>query len=989
MSVQFPIECNALKDAVDTLKSEIQDLQDRLAEATGAQKQAIFLQINAKNTLLIKAQKDLSACVTTNSGPAFPPAPEPTKPGISGDLSPVTRTKVISLDFMQRKFDEFFNKRTQPPILKVRLHHHDSDDNDPPASDATIFFIDAIQGYKSIFFSDQGKLSDDYYFNDINSSIINVNLNTAQPAPVEVKITFETGGDTDMPCTTHLLPDMNFLEFSVTIKLTLGFDPDQACIDLLGWVRDFRKLKLTPIPFSNPASVNVSGTFLGSAVNQSLPAFGFEDFFVQQVVNVHIVTEHTLDPGGATQKSMRKKVFEALLADSDPANNKKSPRDSLNRQVNYWMLGEDGNYPISNFQNDGSKLTMTYTVPRNRIDPFPGIPPNWPSANHPSTNPALDFSPGTLSNIDHIVVLTMENRSFDQMLGYLSLPVAKGGMGRPDVDGLRGGEFNAYNGKTYPSFPFAPGNTVFEPDPEHDTGPVSHQIDGGKMDGFVRSYAEEANNGAGTGDGSTIMGYHTGVNLPVYDALARDFAICHRWFAAHPGPTFCNRFYELTGRLNITSALDPTDPSGFNPDKAGFWEFNNSNPLTPVFTKNIFDFLTEYLHIVDNLTWNYYEQGYCFLRFFENYTFDTSHIVSINDPVRGFFANAARGTLANVSYIDPHFIELPPNGNCDGPPADVAAGQVLVQQIVEAVVASPKWNKTLLLILYDEHGGFYDHVPPPAAVRPRPDLPISTYGVRVPAFIISPWTKPGQLVFGHDASAGVDSLYFDSTSILKTIAKRFMSDFPPYMGDRYAAARDLSSVLGDTLRQNQFLPFIRYFLTYDASQKVLAVPGVQPGPGAILVQSDKDNTDAQRFSFEDAGNGFVYIRTHCGNLYVTVDIPSEVITTGGPASTAQGLSIKQDLKYKLGHTVVTTVSKFNPDLQKWKLAPAGITALQRNQFIISNAFFADKVLQPANVAQSGSLVVLEDRAVSHGIGHNANAWTVSTPLISDDLVAHT
>ncbi len=82
-----------------------------------------------------------------------------------------------------------------------------------------------------------------------------------------------------------------------------------------------------------------------------------------------------------------------------------------------------------------------------------------------------------------------------------------------------------------------------------------------------------------------------------------------------------------------------------------------------------------------------------------------------------------------------------PDGNCDGPPADIKDGQKLVRQIVEAVVTSPQWSKTLLIVVYDEHGGFYDHVPPPAAVKVSPESP-ATCGVRVPAFIVSPWIKP-------------------------------------------------------------------------------------------------------------------------------------------------------------------------------------------------------------------------------------------------------
>jgi len=117
------------------------------------------------------------------------------------------------------------------------------------------------------------------------------------------------------------------------------------------------------------------------------------------------------------------------------------------------------------------------------------------------------------------------------------------------------------------------------------------------------------------------------------------------------------------------------------------------------------------------------------------------------------------------------------------------AGQQLVQKVVEAVVTSPQWSKTLLIITYDEHGGFYDHVPPPAATKVSLES-LDTYGVRVPTFVISPWVKGGTV---HDGivvgggGGGVSTtertnLHFDHTSILKTIARRFMSQTPPLYG---------------------------------------------------------------------------------------------------------------------------------------------------------------------------------------------------------------
>ena len=144
------------------------------------------------------------------------------------------------------------------------------------------------------------------------------------------------------------------------------------------------------------------------------------------------------------------------------------------------------------------------------------------------------------------------------------------------------------------------------------------------------------------------------------------------------------------------------------------------------------------------MTWPYFEHGYCFLRFFEDYTFDNDqHRRRRRLRTAASSRRAATGTLPSVSFVEPHFVELPPDGNCDGPPRTSRTARTFVRHVVEAVVAGPAWDKTLLLIVYDEHGGFYDHVPPATAARVSADLPISTLGVRVPSFVVSPWVGPG------------------------------------------------------------------------------------------------------------------------------------------------------------------------------------------------------------------------------------------------------
>jgi hypothetical protein len=285
---------------------------------------------------------------------------------------------------------------------------------------------------------------------------------------------------------------------------------------------------------------------------------------------------------------------------------------------------------------------------------------------------------------------------------------------------------------------------------------------------------------------------------------------------------------------------------------------------------------------------------------------------------------------------------------------------------------------------------------------------VGTYGCRVPAFVISPWVK-GASVFGHDgivagggggttggSLGGVvtssssatpnppaggaatnpplanqfRSLYFDHTSILKTIARRFMSQKPPYLSPRYADANDLSSVLGTEMRPSQFRPFIGYNFVYGPSQKRLDVQFGNASPGAILWQYDPNTTPAQQFSFEDAGNGFWYIRTHTGSLYLT----------------ATPTGVKQDVKYP-PRAVATALN--NPDTQRWLFTSTGLVVTQRDIFTISNAAFPGLVLQPSGDSNnSGVSVVLAPPVKARvGVLVPANPWQVTSPLLPSGNIA--
>jgi phospholipase C len=147
-----------------------------------------------------------------------------------------------------------------------------------------------------------------------------------------------------------------------------------------------------------------------------------------------------------------------------------------------------------------------------------------------------------LEKVDHIVVLMLENRSFDHMLGYLSL---EGGRG--DVDGLRGEFANEHHGRSYPIHHLD--STSIADDPDHSASSVDLQIGGGAMDGFVTSFAGTlSRRGVEDGDPARVMGYYNAADVPVYDHLAREFAVCDCWFSSVPGATWPNRLYAICGR---------------------------------------------------------------------------------------------------------------------------------------------------------------------------------------------------------------------------------------------------------------------------------------------------------------------------------------------------------------------------------------------------------------------------------------------------------
>jgi hypothetical protein len=405
-----------------------------------------------------------------------------------------------------------------------------------------------------------------------------------------------------------------------------------------------------------------------------------------------------------------------------------------------WLLGEP--YTVMAAGSRFGEILIDYVEPPPQVS----IP-----------TPRTAVQPGNLSRVKHIVVLMMENRSFDHMLGYLSLtPRAPG----QPVNGLTGSELNHFNGQVFPTHLLP--TTLVEISPPHGFVPTHNQITD-HMGGFVAAFAKEhESQGA---DVSVVMGHYDGKLLPVYHQLAAQFAICDKWHAAHPGPTWPNRFITLTGRLN----------------QDAFGQFELDNPdlsnFTPAEATTIFDILS-----ANNVSWRYYENGYSFIRLFTRYTFDIKNVLGFSS----FLSDAAAGTLSQVTFIDPDFIEFPPGAD-DQAPSDPIDGQIFVGTVVNALLASPAWADTLLIATYDEHGGFFDHVEPPATpVKFEGDM--DHYGLRVPTFIVSPYVEPGD----------VSTQVFDHASILATIQRAFLGPQAPDLGPRVSHAADVGSLLGRT-----------------------------------------------------------------------------------------------------------------------------------------------------------------------------------------------
>jgi phospholipase C len=345
-----------------------------------------------------------------------------------------------------------------------------------------------------------------------------------------------------------------------------------------------------------------------------------------------------------------------------------------------------------------------------------------------------------MATINHIFVLMMENRSFDHLLGFSGLP----GVNPP----------NPSWGMT-PDAPDRPAT-----DPKHEFENVAAQIAGNPpMSGFTdQPYWSTSRQG------------FTPKGLPVLTALAGEYFLFDNWYSSMPGPTWPNRFFVHAGS---SGGLDNS------PAPAAVIESETIDALSFSFTN---DTLYQRLDKTPSASWRVYHddlfpQVLAIKHMVDPFRLNTDHFRSVSQC----FAQDLCDPRYSPSYT---FIEpdygfaggLFGNGNCQHPKGSVARGEAFIKLIYDCISKSPVWSQSLLLVTYDEHGGFFDSEPPPTATPPADgsqnherakhpkNFAFNTLGVRVPTVAISPWISAGGL-----GSKTFSGKHFDHTSIIHTV----------------------------------------------------------------------------------------------------------------------------------------------------------------------------------------------------------------------------
>lgn len=419
---------------------------------------------------------------------------------------------------------------------------------------------------------------------------------------------------------------------------------------------------------------------------------------------------------------------------------------------------------------------------------------------------------GPYSPISHVFVLMLENRSFDNLLGFSKIKGKDAVTGKPtEIDGLTGSESNTYDKTEYkvkkgavdpmltdPGHEFLNtleqlcGHGVLNPFP---TGPYPAV----KNSGFVSNYATTETEGTGlppVGHNGDVLCCSDPSEIPALITLAKEFAVCDRWFSSMPGPTWPNRLFAAaasSGGMDDSPASADIIARDITPRGFGF-------PNGSIF---------HHLKGTDDYR-IYHDQDNQFAsspaRQRDAGAFPISVAVQGAHWNRVYrfknFAKDLKGPYhAKLTYIEPHYGDAANDtykgGSSQHPMDSLAAGDALIAATYEAIRNSPLWKSSVLIIIYDEHGGFYDHVLPPSAPSPadkgkkhnKNGFDFTQYGVRVPAVVISPFIPKNT----------IDHTLYDHTSILGTVAKIFDLD---YLTERDKKANTLSHLRSGGFRED-------------------------------------------------------------------------------------------------------------------------------------------------------------------------------------------
>jgi phospholipase C len=376
------------------------------------------------------------------------------------------------------------------------------------------------------------------------------------------------------------------------------------------------------------------------------------------------------------------------------------------------------------------------------------------------------MGPGVLK-LKHIVVLMMENRSFDHMLGALRAQDSR-------IDSLKGTETNPDStGTRIAVQPLADFQGQLDPDPNHHFAAVDLQIFNGNtanprqanMDGFINSYFQQRRD---TNHSHKIMYYFKPDQLPVLTTLAKEFAVFNRWFASIPGPTICNRAFAHYGT-----------------------SFGHV-------TMDLFYANTVYKSIYQRMQ----DNGRTAKIYYYDQASSTMEVVNLlqNQPqffglYQQFLDDCKRGTLPDYSFIEPNYSDHDGEGgellaSDQHPDHNVQEGEIFIATVYNAIRENPElWESTALLIVYDEHGGIYDHVLPPPCMpdgfvaQPKDTgtgapFTFDRLGVRVPAVLVSPWVPRGTVVSPMKADGTIDNeRIFEHAGIPGTVTNFFLPGF--------------------------------------------------------------------------------------------------------------------------------------------------------------------------------------------------------------------